>query len=164
MNRPNDDAERRATAAHEGLDGLFTLAALLGHAMDQGLAEQGLTRARGEVIWTLHRLGAMTQRELGTALDCSPPNVTGLLDALEAAGLVARAPHPTDRRATLVSLSRSGAALASSWNEERDAFGAGLFAELPTPQLEQFVSGLNRVVARLREAVPTRAADTGPLA
>jgi DNA-binding MarR family transcriptional regulator len=90
--------------------------------------------------------------------------VTGLLDALEAAGLVARAPHPTDRRATLVSLSRSGAALASSWNEERDAFGAGLFAELPTPQLEQFVSGLNRVVARLREAVPTRAADTGPLA
>jgi DNA-binding MarR family transcriptional regulator len=162
MKRANDDTERRAAAGHEGLDGLFTLAALLGHAMDQGLAERGLTRARGEVIWTLHRLGPMTQRQLGTALDCSPPNVTGLVDGLEAAGLVARESHPTDRRATLVTLSRAGAAMASSWNEERDAFVTGLFAELPTAQLEEFVAGLNRVVARLREAVPTRAGDTGP--
>jgi ATP-binding cassette subfamily B protein len=31
-----------------------------------------------------------------------------------------------------------------------------------TSQLEEFVSGLSRVVARLREAVPRRAGDTGP--
>jgi DNA-binding MarR family transcriptional regulator len=160
MNRPNNDADRRAAAAQQGLDGLFTLAALLSHAMDQGLAEHGLTRARGEVIWTLHARGPMTQRQLGTELGTSPPNVTGLLDALEAAGLVVREPHPTDRRATLVKLSPTAAAMASTWNEERDTFVAGLFAELPTRELEEFVSGLIRVVRRLREAVPTRPGDT----
>jgi DNA-binding MarR family transcriptional regulator len=160
MNQPNNDAARRAAAAQEGLDGLFTLAALLSHAMDRGLAEHGLTRARGELIWTLQRLGPMTQRQLGAALGSSPPNVTGLLDALEGAGLVVREAHPTDRRATLVRLSPEGAAMASSWNEERDAFVGGLFAGLSTPQLEEFVSGLSRVVGRLREAVPTRPGDT----
>jgi DNA-binding MarR family transcriptional regulator len=160
MNRPNNDGARRAAAAQEGLDGLFTLAALLSHAMDQGLAAHGLSRARGEVIWTLQRLGPMTQRQLGAALGSSPPNVTGLLDALEAAGLVVREPHPTDRRASLVKLSSTGAAMAASWDEERDAFVAGLFAELPTPELEEFVSGLSRVVGRLRAAVPTRPGDT----
>jgi DNA-binding MarR family transcriptional regulator len=162
MKSPNDDLGRRAAAAQEGLDGLFTLAALLGHAMDGELAEHGLTRARGEVIWTLHRLGPLTQRQLGAALDCSPPNVTGLLDGLEAAGFVAREPHPSDRRATLVKLTRRGATMASSWHAEREAFVIHLFSDLPTPALEEFVSGLRRVAERLGAAVPTRAADTGP--
>ncbi|MEN3610618.1 MarR family transcriptional regulator [Plantactinospora sp. ZYX-F-223] len=44
--------------------------------------------------------------ELSQALKCTPRNVTGLVDALEAAGFVARSAHPTDRRATVVSLTQ----------------------------------------------------------
>jgi DNA-binding MarR family transcriptional regulator len=160
MKIPNDNAVRAATA-HEGLAGLFTLAALLGHLMDEGLAEHGLTRARGEVLWTLHHQGAMTQRELSKALDCSPPNVTGLLDALEAAGFVARQPHPTDRRATLVTLTELGTRTVSAWSTRYDEFAATLFADVATPELSSFVTGLNRVLAQLRDAVPARPADTG---
>ena len=145
----------------DGLAGLFTLAALLSHAMDQGRAELGLTRARGEVLWTLHHRGAMTQRELSQALDCSAPNVTGLLDALQAAEFVARQPHPTDRRATLVALTELGTATVSAWSTEYDQFATMLFADLATPELSSFVTGLNRVLGRLRDALPTRAADTG---
>jgi DNA-binding MarR family transcriptional regulator len=162
MKEPNDDVAARSAAARGGLADLFTLAALLSHAMDQGLAEHGLTRARGEVIWTLHNRGAMTQRQLSQALDCSPPNVTGLLDALEAAGFVTREPHPTDRRATLVDLTARGAEMASAWGQENDAFAAMLFSELSTAQLADFLSGLNRVLAQLQNAVPMRPADTGP--
>jgi DNA-binding MarR family transcriptional regulator len=157
--RPNENI--RTAAAHQGLGGLFTLAALLGHAMDQGLAERGLTRARGEVIWILHHQGAMTQRELGDVLDCSAPNVTGLLDALERAGFVAREPHPTDRRKTLVALTDLGARTASAWSAEYEQFAAALFADLATPELRSFVTALNGVLAQLRAAVPTRLADTG---
>jgi DNA-binding MarR family transcriptional regulator len=144
-----------------GLEGLFTLAALLGHAMDEGLAELGLSRARGEVIWTLQNHGPMTQRQLGHALNCSAPNVTGLLDALEAAGFVARAPHPNDRRKTLVQLTERGAATATAWSAGHDEFAAMLFADLNTSELAVFVAGLDRVLARLADAVPTRPADTG---
>jgi DNA-binding MarR family transcriptional regulator len=106
--------------------------------------------------------GAMTQRELSQALDCSPPNVTGLLDALEAAGSVTRQPHPTDRRAALVGLTERGTRTVSSWSTENDEFAATLFADLETQELASFVTGLDRVLAQLRNAVPTRAADTGP--
>jgi DNA-binding MarR family transcriptional regulator len=46
----------------------------------------------------------MTQRQLSEALQCSPRNVTGLVDALGSDGLAERGAHPTDRRASLVAL------------------------------------------------------------
>jgi hypothetical protein len=58
--------------------------------------------------------------------------------------------------------SKNALTSATSMGSRYDAFLAGLFAELPTTQLEEFVFGLSRVVARLRAAVPTRAGDTGP--
>jgi DNA-binding MarR family transcriptional regulator len=154
-------ARRRTDTAREGLRGLFTLAALVGHAMDGGLAELGLSRARGEVIWTLHHQGAMTQRQLGEALECSAPSVTGLLDALESAGFVRRSAHPDDRRKTLVQLTDRGAATATAWSAGHDEFAAMLFADVNTSELTAFAAGLDRVLARLAEAVPTRPADTG---
>lgn len=39
----------------EAIGRLFELAALLGDSIDRGLADQGLTRARAEVIWRLGR-------------------------------------------------------------------------------------------------------------
>src|SRR5262245_19274072 len=64
----------------------------------------GLTPAWAEVIWLLHNGGPRTQRELSQVLKCTPRNVTGRVEALQTAGFVARSAHPTDRRATIVSL------------------------------------------------------------
>ena len=47
-------------------------------------------------------------------------NVTGLVDALEGAGFVTRSPHPTDRRATVVSLTPQGTNLVTDWHHDRD--------------------------------------------
>jgi hypothetical protein len=91
----------RRKDAGEALDRLFEVTVVLGELMNRRLAEHGLTPARAEVI-ALHRDGPLTQRELSQALKCTPRNVTGLIDALETAGFVARNPHPTDRRAALV--------------------------------------------------------------
>ncbi|QCR20567.1 MarR family transcriptional regulator [Agrococcus sp. SGAir0287] len=48
---------------------------------------------RGEVV---------RQRDLSHMLDISSASVTALVDRLERSGHVARQPHPTDRRATVV--------------------------------------------------------------
>ena len=56
--------------------------------------------------------GPLTQRELGERLSITSGAVTMLVDRLEAAGWVARRPHPHDRRYTLLELS-AGAVLAS---------------------------------------------------
>lgn len=138
---------------HEALERLFELGVLLTEGMDRGLAEQGLTRARAEVIWRLHRGGPATQRELSESLRCTPRNVTGLVDALEAAELVARRPHPTDRRATLVTLTEQGSRAAAAWETEYRKLAAALFGDLAPADLGSFLTTLERVLDRLGKVV-----------
>jgi len=129
---------------------LFELAVLLGDAMERGLAERGLTLARAELLWRLRRQGPMTQRALSESLRCTPRNVTGLVDALEASGLVVRRPHPTDRRATLVTLSNPGSGLAATMDEGYQETASHLFDDLGPEALSVFIAGMDHVLERLR--------------
>lgn len=130
------------------LDRLFELTGLLGEEMAQSLGTRGLTRARAAVVWRLFHQGSMTQRKLSAALRVTPRNVTGLLDALEEGGFVARSPHPTDRRATLVTITTKGRATAHAMHEDHEEFAARLFAGLPTEDLRTFDTVLHQVLAR----------------
>jgi DNA-binding MarR family transcriptional regulator len=136
-----------------GVDGaferLFELAARMGDSMGKGLTEYGLSTARAEVVWYLHRHGGATQRELSQALRCTPRNVTGLLDALEAAGLVSRGRHPTDRRATVVTLTDVGRDLAAGWQAGYRRAADRLFGDVADNDLATFVAVLDRVLDRL---------------
>lgn len=136
---------------------MFELAVLLGEHMERGLAERGLTRARAQVIWQLFHQGPVTQRELSQALRVTPRNVTGLLDALQADGFVLRSPHPSDRRATLVSLTERGGAAAAALHDEYQEGARYLFADIPKAELTSFVVTLDRVLGKLRGAASTTA-------
>jgi DNA-binding MarR family transcriptional regulator len=136
------------------VDRLFELAFVLHDLMDRRLAEDGLTPARAEVIWLLHRYGQLTQRELSGMLDCTPRNVTGLVDMLETTGFVVRAPHPTDRRARLVTLTATGVELATAWGSDRNREFAQVFAGISGAELGTFDGVLERVLTKLRPSVP----------
>jgi DNA-binding MarR family transcriptional regulator len=128
---------------------LFELAVRLGDAMERGLAERGLTMARAELLWRLERRGPATQRALAEDLRCTPRNVTGLVDALETAGLVERRAHPTDRRATLVTLTDTGARMAAPMDAGYRAMGRELFEDFTADEFRAFVSGMDRILARI---------------
>jgi DNA-binding MarR family transcriptional regulator len=66
--------------------------------------------ARYEVLMLLlfSRRGSLPMRTVGERLQVHQTSVTNAVDRLEAAGLVERRPHPTDRRATLVHLTDEG--------------------------------------------------------
>ncbi len=80
--------------------------------------------ARYEVLMLLHfsKRGSLPMRTIGSRLQVHQTSVTNAVDRLEAASLVKRLPHPTDRRATLVELTRTGRVLAekatAALNEE----------------------------------------------
>src|SRR6516162_4053172 len=134
--------------ANNVLERLYELAVLLVDGMERGLGEQGLTRARAELIWRLHRQGPMTQRALSQVLQCTPRNVTGLVDALEEGDLVARRPHPTDRRATLVELTEQGQRAAVAWQAGYQEVGALLFAGHDAVELGRFAATLDILLQR----------------
>jgi DNA-binding MarR family transcriptional regulator len=138
-----------AKGTSQALERLFELVVVLSDGMESGLQKQGLTRARAEVVWRLQREEALTQRELSERLRCTPRNVTGLVDALEAAGLVARRPHPTDRRAALVTLTERGSTVAAQWQAEYQKLAAALFGHLSQAEMGSFLATLDRVLGRL---------------
>ena len=106
-----------------------------------------VTFARYEVLMLLFlsRRRSLPMRTIGSRLQVHQTSVTNAVDRLEAAGLVARVPHPTDRRATLVELTPAGLALAE---EATAALNEQVFAD---PGLSpSSVSSLVSVLRRMR--------------
>ena len=136
------------------LERLWGVAGLLGGGMQTGLAERGLTLARAGLIWQLQRLGPLTQQALSRALRVTARNVTGLVDALEADGIVARKAHPSDRRATLVSLTDKGASLARAMRRDQDDFAQRLFEGFTSEELSAFTAILDRVLIQILKEMP----------
>jgi DNA-binding MarR family transcriptional regulator len=71
----------------------------------------GISFSRSRAVRRLAR-HPMSMGELAAALGIDPPNATTLVDDLESMGLVARRPHPTDRRARVVEATPAGRELA----------------------------------------------------
>ena len=143
----------RAAEQHGiALDRVLELVVLLNDDMTQALARDGLTESRAHLVWELQQRGPSTQRVLADALGVSARNVTGLVDALAETGFVTREPHPTDRRATLVSFTERGAATAAELVRGQAEFAALLFGGLPARQVSAFVATLDELLVRLRAA------------
>lgn len=134
---------------NEALERTFELAATLGEVMERALVERGLTRARAALLWQLYHQGPVTQRELSQALGVTPRNVTALLDALQTAGFVSRDPHPTDRRATLVTLTDHGQTTTARLHAGYKEMAAALFGEVSASDLAGYTATLQHVLTRL---------------
>ncbi len=149
MNKPHDVRASRTTA----LDQLLELVVLLNQDATTSLARDGLTIPRAHLLWLLHHGGPTTQRALADALKVTPRNVTGLVDALVATGFVTREPHPTDRRAILVSLTARGAAAMTQMARSHAELAGLLFGDMAGRQFDAFAGGLEHVLACLRGAL-----------
>jgi DNA-binding MarR family transcriptional regulator len=109
----------------------------------------GLSYTRLRLLEALHCGGPAIMRELGVRLGVSPRNMTAMVDALEDARLVARRPHPTDRRATLVELSPAGAAEVEQASVPRLDALARLFEVLSPGEQQQFFAALGRLAQEI---------------
>lgn len=120
----------------------------LGEDLQRGLESLGLTPARATVVWEVHRRGPITQRALAGHLDVTPRNVTGLVDGLEQGAFVTREPHPTDRRAILVTLTDRGREIAEGFVAGHAELAGQLFDALPTDVREGYRVAVSHVLER----------------
>lgn len=77
------------------------------------MATHDLKMVEFSVLSLVSHNPGITSRQLCTALDVMPPNLVGLIAALERRKLIERRPHPTDRRAVGVHLTPAGAELTA---------------------------------------------------
>jgi DNA-binding MarR family transcriptional regulator len=74
--------------------------------------EEGLSVPQLDVIRRLQARGPVPMRRLAEQMNCEASNLTGLVDRLEARGLVERLPDPADRRVRVLALTDTGSRLA----------------------------------------------------
>ncbi|HLS76580.1 MAG TPA: MarR family transcriptional regulator [Nocardia sp.] len=96
--------------------------------VDEALKPTGLTFSRYELLRLLSftRTGALPMAKASARLQVHPTSVTNTVDRLEAAGLVTRVPHPSDRRATLIEITDAG---RKSVAEATEQLNAEVFAQ-----------------------------------
>lgn len=141
------------------LDRVLELTALLGRDAAESLAREGLTESRAHLVWQLQQRGPCTQATLATDLRVTPRTITALVDGLVDTGFVNREPHPSDRRATLVTFTERGRATAQALVDGHRRLARQLFADLPDDVFDGFDAGLLHVLTRFRGALAAKIPD-----
>jgi MarR family transcriptional regulator for hemolysin len=123
-------------------------------ALDARLKDLGVGQSGWLTIAILAKSkDELSQRALADQLGVEGPSVVAMLDRLEAAGLVLRAPSPTDRRVKLIHLTDAGRALYAKVRKQADAFRASVLGDVPPAQLAAATALLETLRTRIEEGL-----------
>lgn len=119
-------------------------------AIDQALAENGLSQATALPLLVLSRLGGdLRQGVIAEELGLEGPSLVRILDLLVSEGLVSRREDPADRRAKLLRLTERGMAQVERIEATIATLRARFFSDLTDEELAAMVRGLTKVEAAL---------------
>lgn len=96
--------------------------------------------------------GGMRLKELAEQLRIAPRSATEVVDQLQGKGLVVRGPDPSDRRATLISLTAEGTAMRDGVRRDRAREADEYFAALSAGDRAE----LARILGLLAKDAPAR--------
>ena len=111
--------------------------------------ELGLTPPQFDIVATLGRTPGMTFKELGAMTLITKGTLTGVIDRLEARGIVAREPSPVDGRSTVVRLTAKGDRLFEQVFPAHIGHLRRFFSGFDAHQLDE----LDRQLQQLRDAL-----------
>jgi DNA-binding MarR family transcriptional regulator len=114
-----------------------------------GLASLSDTQLAALAVLEKH--AAMTPGELADHEKVQPPSMTRVIAMLEERGLVMRAPHPTDRRQVVLTVTEEGRALVVQARRRRDAWLSKRLKEL-TPDERAVLRAAAPVLEKLSQA------------
>jgi len=109
----------------------------------------GLTPAQVKVLLQLGSRRQMTIGEIATALDCSMPAASELVDRLVDAGHLLRASDPADRRRVLIAATPASQQISANLRELREAQVRYALNQLDPEERPTFIKSLQALVAGL---------------
>lgn len=138
-----------------GLAG-YDLAGQVGHLLrrahqrhaaifQEGIGAAALTPMQWAALVTLVREGQASQNRLGRLTAMDPATVQGVVRRLLARGLIARAPDPSDRRASLLTPTAGGVALVKATLPLAIAISEATLAPLDPDERRVFLRLLQRM-------------------
>jgi DNA-binding MarR family transcriptional regulator len=142
------DREQDVSAA-ELTERVMRVAHLIRRTSMASLAPLDLTPAQSRALRTISKADPpIRMGELASTLGVVPRSATGLVDALQEAGLVARTVDPENRRSVLVTLTAAGRDMQQAMADARAAAGDGMFGRLTSGERRMLADLLGKVSAK----------------
>ncbi|WP_299354748.1 MarR family transcriptional regulator [uncultured Shimia sp.] len=114
--------------------------------MTAGLEDMGLNLSEFPVMMTVLERAPLTQVEIGKIYQRPAYVISRALDGLEQQGLIDRKPHPTSRRAHLISPTKAGMTLAPCLHELVKTCNAETLAPLSVGERDMMLRCLSKIV------------------
>lgn len=123
---------------------LLTASRLLMAVSARSLAsvEETLTLPQFRMLVALDNRGPLSLSQLAAELGVQPSTAMRMIDRLEAAGIVVRGSSPTDRRATILSLTEAGIRIVTEATEKRRREVARIVENMPAGHRRHLVDAL----------------------
>ena len=135
-----------ANLPQEAFIALARTGAALSDGLDKILGPQGLSLTQYNVLRILRGAGkaGLCRNEIAQRLITRMPDVTRLLDRMEAAGLVSRVRSTEDRRVVNTTLTKDGRVLVDDLDTEIDQTHKAQLGHLKDTELRTLIELLNR--------------------
>jgi len=149
VNPPNPYSERVTLDFQRQPGHLIRRCLQLHHTMfADGVAGRNITVPQWAAIRALHEFPGIEQAKLSELIAYDRSTIGGLVDRLEAKGLVARSQHAADRRAKLLNLTAEGQVLFESLHSRVREVTSAFVAPLSPDEAAQLVALLERLLDR----------------
>ena len=120
-----------------------------------------LTMTQLRVLFVLGASGALSAHDLADALGVGPTTLTGIVDRLQARGLVKRIPDGHDRRVRRVDLTDAGRTLLGEVDEVRRACQRRMFTRLDDDVLSGMATAVEALAKVCAEEVAAERGAAG---
>ena len=111
----------------------------------RNMAVYGLRPVDFSVLSLIGHNPGITSRQLCATLNLQPPNLVGMVSALEQRGLITRVPHPKDRRAVGLHLSPQGTLLMQQAEQTAAHLEQDATARLTGPERKTLIRLLKKI-------------------
>jgi DNA-binding MarR family transcriptional regulator len=124
---------------------------VLGQLVRRLRAEHRFSISQGTALARLEREGPQTASQLAAVERARPQSMAHTIGELQGAGLVARRPHPLDRRQILVELTERGGEALAADRRRREGWLAAALAEL-SPEDQKILARAVPLLRRLAQS------------
>ena len=121
----------------------------------------GLTPALFAVLNYLRAREGAIQQQIGSAMGIDPSTMVSLIDQLERAGLAERRPHPQDRRAREVLITRKGRRILEQARKLAEEVEGDVLAGLSPAERRRLVTLLRKAFAAAPAQPPWSSEEAG---
>ena len=100
--------------------------------------EFDLNRSQASILFTLHRRSSMSQKELASSLNMTPPSITSAIQKMEREGYITRKPDEADQRIMRLALTEKGESCIQNVKQVAEEMSSLIFRGMSPEEIMLF--------------------------